>query len=142
MTFERRTAHMALSESAARGEKSAATAAVLCYIASALSVLTLDILLAVIGFYAAGQMKKGSVGGRNLCIFLRIADIIVLAVMLFVIYRFTSAEIFRIAVVPAIIIAAFEMIIFVILSSGDVKAFFNERSLEQQENNDNNFEKE
>ena len=133
---------MALSESAARGEKSAATAAVLCYIASVLSIFTLNILLAVIGFYAAGQMKNGSIGGKNLCIYLRIADIIVLAIMMFVIYRFTTAEIFRIAVVPAIIIAAFEMIIFVILSSGDVKAFFNEKFREQQENNNHNFEKE
>ncbi len=133
---------MALSESAARGEKSAATAAVLCYIASALSVLTLNILLAVIGFYAAGQMKKGSTGGKNLCIFLRIADIFVLGAMLFVVYRFVSADIFSIAVVPAIMIAALDMIIFVILSSGDAKAFFKEKFREQNINNDNNFEKE
>ena len=133
---------MALSESAARGEKSAATAAVLCYIASALSVLTLNILLAVIGFYAAGQMKKGSIGGKNLCVFLRIADIFVLGTMLFVVYRFVSADIFSIAVVPAIMIAALDMIIFVILSSGDAKEFFKEKFNEQNINNDNNFEKE
>ena len=133
---------MALSESAARGEKSAATAAVLCYIASALSVLTLNILLAAIGFYAAGQMKKGSIGGKNLCIFLRIADIFVLGAMLFAVYRFVSADVFRIALIPAMIIAALDMIIFVILSSGDAKAFFEEKLRGQDPGNDNNFEKE
>ncbi|MDE6763232.1 MAG: hypothetical protein K2J73_06095 [Oscillospiraceae bacterium] len=65
---------MALSESAEKGRAASSAAALLCGIGSVLSLLTLAIPLAVIGFWAAGGIKKGNFAARNIGILLRIAD--------------------------------------------------------------------
>lgn len=72
---------MTLSESAERGKKLAAPASVFCTIGAVLSLLTLNIPAAAVGFWAAGGIKKGALAARTMCIILRVADIPVLIIM-------------------------------------------------------------
>ena len=117
---------MVLSEGAARGEKTAATASVIGYIISVLSIFTFNILTPGIGIASAYYLKKGSIAAKNICIILRIADIPVIAAMLYVTKNFAGENIFKACLILAMVIAALDLIIIVILTSGDVKAYFRE----------------
>ncbi len=72
---------MTLSESAERGKKLAGHASAFCKIAAVLSLLTLNIPAAAVGFWAAGGIKKGVLAARTMCIILRVADIPILIIM-------------------------------------------------------------
>ncbi len=72
---------MTLSESAERGKKLAGYASVFCVIAAVMSLLTLNIPAAAVGFWAAGGIKRGSLAARTMCMILRAADIPVLIII-------------------------------------------------------------
>ena len=79
---------MKMTSAAENGRKTAAFVSALCYVISALSLFTLNILMAAIGFAAAYHIKRGSLTARNVGIILRIADLPVLAVIAFVFRKY------------------------------------------------------
>lgn len=122
---------MTLSEQGEKGRKIAALVSALCYVISALSLLTLNILMAAIGFAAAYNIKRGSLTARNVGIILRIADIPVLAVIAFVFRKYG-------AVLPMPYIGVFGVIaitalldvtaLFTLIFSRNASAYFHEVS--------------
>lgn len=122
---------MTLSEQGEKGRKIAALVSALCYVISALSLLTLNILMAAIGFAAAYNIKRGSLTARNVGIILRIADIPVLAVIAFVFRKYG-------AVLPIPYIGVFGVIaitalldvtaLFTLIFSRNASAYFHEVS--------------
>lgn len=71
---------MALSESAVKGKVTAQTAALFCNIGAVLSLLTLDIPLALVGFWVSGGIRRGNYAARNIGVLLRAADIFVMII--------------------------------------------------------------
>lgn len=122
---------MTLSEQGEKGRKTAARVSAVCFVISALSLLTLNILMAAIGFAAAYNMKRGSLTARNVGIILRIADIPVLAVIAFVFRKYG-------AVLPIPYIGVFGVIaitalldvtaLFTLIFSRNASAYFHEVS--------------
>lgn len=122
---------MTLSEQGEKGRKTAARVSALCYAISALSLLTLNILMAAVGFAAAYHIKRGSLTARNVGIILRIADIPVLAVIAFVFRKYG-------AVLPIPYIGVFGVIaitalldvtaLFTLIFSRNASAYFHEIS--------------
>ena len=117
---------MTLSENAARGENIVASTSLICLVAEALPILSLNIISAVLGFGAARLLRNGSAIARNLSIILRIADIPVLAAMLIVSYKFEGETVFKICFIAVVLIAAVDMIIIMSLTSSDSNAYFQE----------------
>lgn len=74
---------MALSESAEKGLITAQTAALFCNIGAVIALLTLDIPLALIGFWVSGGIRRGNYAARNIGVLLRVADIFVMAIIWF-----------------------------------------------------------
>lgn len=122
---------MTLSEQGEKGRKTAARVSAVCFVISALSLLTLNILMAAIGFAAAYNIKRGSLTARNVGIILRIADIPVLAVIAFVFRKYG-------AVLPMPYIGVFGVIaitalldvtaLFTLIFSRNASAYFHEVS--------------
>lgn len=122
---------MTLSEQGEKGRKTAARVSAVCFVISALSLLTLNILMAAIGFAAAYNIKRGSLTARNVGIILRIADIPVLAVIAFVFRKYG-------AVLPIPYIGVFGVIaitalldvtaLFTLIFSSNASAYFHEIS--------------
>lgn len=122
---------MTLSEQGEKGRKTAARVSVVCFVISALSLLTLNILMAAIGFAVAYNIKRGSLTARNVGIILRIADIPVLAVIAFVFRKYG-------AVLPIPYIGVFGVIaiialldvtaLFTLIFSSNASAYFHEVS--------------
>ena len=120
---------MTLSEQGEKGRKTAARVSAVCFVISALSLLTLNILMAAIGFAVAYNIKRGSLTARNVGIILRIADISVLAVIAFVFRRYG-------AVLPIPYIGVFGVIavtalldvtaLFTLIFSRNASAYFHE----------------
>lgn len=120
---------MTLSEQGEKGRKTAARVSAVCFVISALSLLTLNILMAAIGFAVAYNIKRGSLTARNVGIILRIADIPVLAVIAFVFRRYG-------AVLPIPYIGVFGVIavtalldvtaLFTLIFSRNASAYFHE----------------
>lgn len=122
---------MTLSEQGEKGRKTASRVSAVCFVISALSLLTLNILMAAIGFAAAHHIKRGSLTARNVGIILRIADIPVLAVIAFVFRKYG-------AVLPIPYIGVFGVIaitalldvtaLFTLIFSRNASAYFHEIS--------------
>lgn len=122
---------MTLSEQGEKGRKTAARVSAVCFVISALSLLTLNILMAAIGFAVAYNIKRGSLTARNVGIILRIADIPVLAVIAFVFRKYG-------AVLPMPYIGVFGVIaitalldvtaLFTLIFSRNASAYFHEVS--------------
>lgn len=122
---------MTLSEQGEKGRKTAARVSAVCFVISALSLLTLNILMAAIGFAVAYNIKRGSLTARNVGIILRIADIPVLAVIAFVFRKYG-------AVLPMPYIGVFGVIaitalldvtaLFTLIFSRNASAYFHEIS--------------
>lgn len=122
---------MTLSEQGEKGRKTAARVSAVCFVISALSLLTLNILMAAIGFAVAYNIKRGSLTARNVGIILRIADIPVLAVIAFVFRKYG-------AVLPIPYIGVFGVIaitalldvtaLFTLIFSRNASAYFHEIS--------------
>jgi len=118
---------MTLSESAERGKKLAVPESVFCMIAAVMSLLTLNIPAAAVGFWAAGGIKRGSPAARTMCIILRIADIPVLIIIGVLI---CLGYLPRNGVIAALAIQIF-VDLNLLLTLGfdrDIKAYFSETS--------------
>ncbi|MDE6596484.1 MAG: hypothetical protein K2K44_10825 [Oscillospiraceae bacterium] len=120
-----------MTSAAVKGRKTAALVSSLCYVISALSLFTLNILMAAIGFAAAYHIKRGSLTARNVGIILRIADLPVLAVIAFVFRKYG-------ALMPIPYIGVFSVIavialldvtaLFTLIFSKSANAYFHEVS--------------
>lgn len=125
--------------SADKGRKTASWISVLCYVISALSLCTLNILMAAIGFAAAYYIKRGSLTARNVGIILRIADIPVIIVIAYVFRKYGAAfPASDIVVVLIISVTALLDItaLFTLIFSKNASAYFHECE-EANSNNDN-----
>lgn len=122
---------MTLSEQGEKGRKTAARVSAVCFVISALSLLTLNILMAAIGFAVAYNIKRGSLTARNVGIILRIADIPVLAVIAFVFRKYGAVlpipyiGVFGVIAVTALLDAA---ALFTLIFSRNASAYFHEIS--------------
>ena len=120
-----------MTSSADKGRKTVALVSALCYVISALSLFTLNILMAAIGFAAAYHIKRGSLTARNVGIILRIADLPVLAVIAVVFRKYG-------AVLPVPYIGVFPVLgaiallditaLFTLIFSKNARAYFHEVS--------------
>ena len=122
---------MTLSEQGEKGRKTASRVSAVCFVISALSLLTLNILMAAIGFAVAYNIKRGSLTARNVGIILRIADIPVLAVIAFVFRKYGAVlPIPYIGVFGVIAITALLDItaLFTLIFSRNASAYFHEIS--------------
>lgn len=114
-----------------KGRKTAALVSALCYVISALSLLTLNILMAAIGFAAAYYIKRGSLTARNVGIILRIADLPVLIVIAYVFRKYGAVlPISYIGVIAVIAVTALLDItaLFTLIFSKNASAYFHEVS--------------
>lgn len=120
-----------MTSAADKGRKTAALVSALCYIISALSLFTLNILMAAIGFAAAYHIKRGSLTARNVGIILRIADIPVLIVIAYVFRKYGAVlPISYIGVIAVIAVTALLDItaLFTLIFSKNASAYFHEVS--------------
>ena len=120
-----------MTSAADKGRKTAALVSALCYVISALSLFTLNILMAAIGFAAAYHIKRGSLTARNVGIILRIADLPVLAVIAFVFRKYGAVlPVPYIGVFPVLgAIALLDVIaLFTLIFSKNASAYFHEIS--------------
>lgn len=129
---------MALSESAEKGRSTAAAAALFCNIGAVLSLLTLDIPLALIGFWVSGGIRKGNTAARNMCILLHIADMLFLLIILFAVRTAGVPEWLNTTLIAAAGLMAFIDIWLLIMLIGNkgLKQYFREMSGAESEQND------
>ena len=119
-----------------KGRKTAAFASALCYVISALSLITLNILMAAIGIAVAYHVKRGSLTARNVGIVLRIADIPVLAVAAFVFRKYGALlpvpyiGVFGVISIAAMLDAA---ALLILIFSRNASAYFHEVSDSREE---------
>ncbi len=122
---------MKMTSAADKGRKTAALVSALCYVISALSLLTLNILMAAIGFAAAYHIKRGSLTARNVGVILRIADLPVLAVVAYVFRKYGAVlPIPYIGVIAVIAVTALLDVtsLFTLIFSKNARAYFHEVS--------------
>lgn len=93
---------MTLSENGEKGRKTASAMSVLCVIAAVMSLLTFDVPLFLAGLWAAGGIKRGSIGARNVELILRIADIPLLILIVALANSFTALPVKAVVAVIAI----------------------------------------
>ncbi|MDE7288306.1 MAG: hypothetical protein K2N71_02225 [Oscillospiraceae bacterium] len=120
-----------MTSAADKGRKTAALVSALCYVISALSLLTLNILMAAIGFAAAYHIKRGSLTARNVGVILRIADLPVLAVVAYVFRKYGAVlPIPYIGVIAVIAVTALLDVtsLFTLIFSKNARAYFHEVS--------------
>ena len=117
---------MNLSENAARGEKIVAAISSICSVVAVLPILTLNLISAVLGFGAARLLKSGSTAAKTLSIILRVADIPLLAAVMIVAYSFAGETFFKLCFIAVVLVAAFDMVIIMALTSSDAKSYFHE----------------
>ncbi len=120
-----------MTSEAENGRKTAAFVSALCYVISALSLCTLNILMAAIGFAAAYHIKRGSLTARNVGIILRIADLPVLIVIAYVFRKYGAVlPISYIGVIAVIAITALLDVtaLFTLIFSKNASAYFHEVS--------------
>lgn len=127
---------MTLSENAEKGRRTAALAAFMCYALAGLSLLTLNLLMAVVDSAVAYYIKRGSLTARNLAVLLRISYIPALAVVSGAFRRYggglpvpASAVTVLLAAVALIDISALAVLVF----SKNVRIYCREVSAEQGE---------
>ena len=93
---------MTLSDKAEKGRKTAVLVSVMCFAVALFSLISLNILMAAIGFVIAYHIGKGSLTARNCGVILSISQLPVLTVMIIM----TAGHI-----APAYIIAASSIMI-------------------------------
>lgn len=128
---------MTLSENAAKGKKTAALVSAMCFALAAMSLLTVNILMAAVDFAVAYHIKRGSLTARNLAVILRTAHIPVLVVVSEAFRRYgtalpipSEAVTVLIAAAAVLDVSALLMLIF----SKNAGAYFHET--EDAANND------
>ena len=120
---------MALSESAKKGKAAAAGAALFCGAGAVLSLLTLNIPLAVIGFWAANGMKKGNFAARNIGVLLRIADIPFMLIIWFAVKAAGAPELLNTIIIAVMAAAALiDVLSLIVLMNKDLKQYLREMS--------------
>lgn len=119
---------MALSESAEKGLVTAQTAALFCNIGAVIALLTLDIPLALIGFWVSGGIRRGNYAARNIGVLLRIADIFVMAIIWFAVRTAGAPEWLKIVLTAVAALMLFIDIwsIAVLKWSKNLKQYFRE----------------
>lgn len=119
---------MALSESAEKGLVTARTAALFCNIGAVIALLTLDIPLALIGFWVSGGIRRGNYAARNIGVLLRIADIFVMAIIWFAVKTAGAPEWLKTALTAVAALMLFIDIwsIAVLKGSKNLKQYFRE----------------
>ena len=132
---------MTLSESAEKGRAAASRAALLCGAGAALSLLTLAIPLAVIGFWAAGGIKKGNFAARNIGILLRIADIPFMLIIWFAVKAAGAPELLNTIIVAVTAVAALIDILslIVLIGNKNLKQYFREIGKAESEQSDQDY---
>lgn len=122
---------MTLSEMGEKGKETAARVSAVCYAISFLSLFTLNILMAAVGFAAAYHIKRGSLTARNVGVLLRIADLPVLAVVAFVFRKYGAVvPVPYIGVVGVLAVTALLDVaaLFTLIFSSSARAYFHEVS--------------
>lgn len=119
---------MALSESAKKGLITAQTAALFCNIGAVIALLTLDIPLALIGFWVSGGIRRGNYAARNIGVLLRVADIFVMAIIWFAVKTAGAPEWLKTVLTAAAALMLFIDIwsIAVLKGSRNLKQYFRE----------------
>lgn len=119
---------MALSESAEKGLITAQTAALFCNIGAVIALLTLDIPLALIGFWVSGGIRRGNYAARNIGVLLRIADIFVMAIIWFAVKTAGAPEWLKTVLTAAAALMLFIDVwsIAVLKGSKNLKQYFRE----------------
>lgn len=132
---------MTLTEQAEKGRKTAGFVSALFCVLSALSLLTLNILMAATGFAAAYHIKRGSLTARNVGIILRIADLPVLTVIAYVFRRYGEALPVPYTAVIGVICAAalLDLVaLFTLIFSKKAWAYFHETEIIRNAENEKN----
>lgn len=121
---------MALSESAKKGRTAASAAAFFCGAGAVLSLLMLNIPLALIGFWTANSIKKGNSAARNVDILLRIADIPIMLIIWFAVKAVGAPELLNTIIIAAAGIVAFIDIwsLIVLIGNKNLKQYLREMS--------------
>lgn len=121
---------MALSESAEKGRSAASAAAFFCGTGAVLSLLTLNIPLALIGFWAANGIKKGNPAARNVGILLRVADMIFMLIIRYAVKTVGAPELLNTIVTAAACLAVFIDILslIVLIGNKNLKQYLREMS--------------
>lgn len=120
---------MALSESAEKGRSAASAAAFFCGTGAVLSLLTLNILLAVIGFWAANGIKKGNFAARNIGILLRIADIPFMLIIWLAVKAAGAPELLNTIIIAVMAVAALiDILSLIVLTNKNLKQYLREMS--------------
>ena len=132
---------MTLSESAEKGRAAASRAALLCGAGAVLSLLTLAVPLAVIGFWAAGGIKKGNFAARNIGVLLRIADIPFMLIIWFAIKAAGAPELLNTIIIAVTAAAALIDILslIVLIGNKDLKQYFRETGKAESERSDQDY---
>lgn len=119
---------MVLSESAQKGLVTAQAAALFCNIGAVMALLTLDIPLALIGFWVSGGIRRGSYAARNIGVLLRIADMLVIAIVWFAVRAAGAPEWLRTVLTVAAALMLFIDIwsIAVLKGNRNLKQYFRE----------------
>lgn len=119
---------MALSESAEKGLITAQTAALFCNIGAVIALLTLDIPLALIGFWVSGGIRRGNYAARNIGVLLRVADIFVMAIIWFAVKTAGAPEWLKTVLTAAAALMLFIDVwsIAVLKGSKNLKQYFRE----------------
>lgn len=114
---------MVLSEKAEKGKKTAVLVSVMCVAVSFFSLVSLNILMAAIGFVIAYHIRKGSLTARNCGVILAISEIPVLTVMIvFMARQFVLAYIIAAAIVLVLDVIALLLLLF----NKNLSAYFRE----------------
>ncbi len=125
---------MMLSDNAEKGRRTAAVVSVMCFLISAFSLFTFNILMAAMGFAAAYYIKKGSLTARNFTVILRIADVPALALISAVAAKFTG-DFLPAYVIAVGVTALLDVIVLLILIFGsNINAYFKETYAASGEN--------
>ncbi|MBD5146129.1 MAG: hypothetical protein HDT21_09550 [Ruminococcus sp.] len=120
---------MTLSESAEKGRSAASAAAFFCGTGAVLSLLTLNIPLAIIGFWAANGIKKGNFASRNIGVLLRIADIPFMLIIWFAVKTAGAPELLNTIITAVMAVAALiDIMTLIVLMNKNLKQYLREMS--------------
>ena len=125
---------MTLSDKAEKGRKTAIAVSVMCFIVSLFSLISLNILMAAIGFVIAYHIGKGSLTARNCGVILSISQLPVLTVMIIM----TAGHIAPAYIIAAAAVMIIDAAVLLMLSfNSNLSTYFREvLESEAEKNND------
>ncbi len=114
---------MTLSDKAEKGRKTAVLVSVMCFAVALFSLISLNILMAAIGFVIAYHIGKGSLTARNCGVILSISQLPVLTVMIIM----TAGHIAPAYIIAASSIMIIDIAVLIMLSFNDnLNTYFRE----------------